>query len=131
MKVSGPGKANAIVRLAAQSPVAQAQPAPAQSDPTFPSASRLAADVGMLMALAAVEGTPQSRQRALARANRGIDALDALHRARIGGENVEEILHRLQQWLESEAAPDRALAPLMKEIDTRIRVEIARHERDR
>lgn len=132
MRVSGTSKAGAVVRATQQLPAARAEAAPAAtSSPALPTAPKLAADVGILMALAAVEGVPEPRQRAMARARRGLDALDALHRARLGGEDAAAVMDQLAAWLEGEAMSDRQLAPLMRDIETRVRVEIARHERSR
>ena len=130
MRVSRTGKTSAVSRIATGqsgvAPVETRSVSTAESKPSLPS---LAGDVGMLMAMASVEGVPATRQRALARADKGLDVLDALHRAVLGDAEVTTAIADLADWLASEPISDRALAPLMRDIETRVRVEIARHER--
>ncbi|WP_084580121.1 flagellar assembly protein FliX [Sphingomonas azotifigens] len=87
------------------------------------------ASVQMLVAIA-VNNPVAERRRKMARdAERGIDALDRLHKELLAGTPNVARLREIARF--SQAAPmpeDPTLAQLMREIDLRVRVELAKFD---
>lgn len=106
---------------------AQAQPQPGTLGSPSPAPS-----VTMLVTLAATEPGP-ARRRELARsAERGIDALDRLRQALLGGALPADRIRALRDWARGRRpSQDPELAELEREIELRILVELAKLERDR
>lgn len=107
----------------APSPAPQAQPMPL---------SMTAPSVAMLLAMASVAGTvpARHRERHLARATRGLDALAALQAAQARGLDAAPALAQLSDWAKDVEMPeDPALAEFLRELELRVRVELAKHER--
>ena len=106
-------------------------PVPAQQAPAVP-LSITAPSVAMLLAMASVGGTQptKERERHIARAARGLDALADLQAAQARGLDAGPALSRLAEWTSTAEMPeDAALADFLKDLDVRVRVELAKHER--
>ena len=116
---------------ARRSEAARFEAAPAQ--PPLP--GQLAANapvpsVAMLVTLSAAGNEPERRQEMAREAAKGLDHLDALHREILAGVATPARLARLREWTKSRSRPtDPELARLMDELDLRILVELAKHER--
>lgn len=86
--------------------------------------------VAMLVTLAAAGNEPERRQEMAREAAAGLDHLDALHRELLAGIATPARLAKLRDWTRTRARPaDPELARLMDELDLRILVELAKHER--
>lgn len=96
---------------------------------TTSQATQPATSVEMLVALAAVE-PPLERRRKIAQAtNRGLLLLEQLHAELLAGTLPPERVEELVEWSESFEVPsDPQLAALAREVELRVRVEIAKHE---
>lgn len=113
----------AATEVEAPSPAPQAQAVPL---------SMTAPSVAMLLAMASVGGVAptKARERQIARAAKGLDGLAALHAAQARGLDTGPALAQLGDWLKDMEMPDDpALAEFVRELDLRVRVELAKHER--
>lgn len=94
-----------------------------------PPATQPATSVQMLVALAASEPVAERRRRMAAAADRGLSLLERLHAELVAGTPAPERLQQLVEWSESFEAPqDPQLAAVAREIEVRVRVEIAKHD---
>lgn len=107
--------------------------APAQAQAPLP--GQLAANapvpsVAMLVTLAAAGSEPERRQEMARDAATGLDRLDALHRELLVGRLTPARLQALKDWSRARTRPaDPELARIMDELDLRILVELAKHDR--
>jgi hypothetical protein len=86
--------------------------------------------VEMLVALAAVDPERERRRRMAQQAEEGLDQLEQLHQEMAGGEPSAERLAALKAWAKSIGQPDdAALAELVRDIELRVLVELAKLER--
>ena len=106
-------------------PAANASPAPPASTvtPGNPPAS-----VAMLVAMAA-QAPAAHRAPALRRAERGLDGLGRLHRALATGAPPQEALQDLRNWTADQVEAEGKLADLLRDMELRILVELAKAER--
>jgi hypothetical protein len=84
--------------------------------------------VQMLVTLASAEPAIDRRRRIAIDADRGLDALTRLNEAMLAGTPAIEQLHEVAAWsagLDLPQSPE--LADILKEIDLRVRVELAKH----
>lgn len=140
MRIEGPnlpiGPA-LLAALAAKSAAGEAKAALA--DPPAPPAAPIqgtgtqmpspATSVAMLVTLAAVDPPADRRRRAITQASRGLDQLERLRDELETGLASPERLHEMAQWSRSFAAPDSPeIAELAREIELRVRVELAKHD---
>ncbi len=113
-------------RLASVSPQ-KAPSAPAPAAPLASLASLLA-----VQAVEPVEDATAKRKRALYRAERLLDGLDALKLAYLEGRVGAELLHRLRAELaharDRPGDGDSRLQELVREVETRVAVELAKLE---
>lgn len=87
--------------------------------------------VQMLVAMSAATPTEERRRRVVQRATRGLDALAALDAATMVGAPREAVVESLADWSrEFHEAGDPALDALMAEIELRVRVELAKYDRE-
>ena len=94
-----------------------------------PPATQPATSVQMLVALAAAEPVVERRRKMAAAADRGLSLLERLHAELVAGAPAPERLQELVEWSESLETPqDPQLASLAREIEVRVRVELAKHE---
>ena len=101
-------------------------PPPAAAMPPAPQA---ATSVQMLVAMAAVEASAERRRMIAAETDRGLSMLERPHAELATGVVAPERLQELAQWSETFEAPDDPqLASLAREVEVRVRVEIAKHE---
>jgi hypothetical protein len=88
-----------------------------------------ATSVAMLVAMAANDPVVERRRKLAAEADRGLSMLERLHRDLAAGEPSPERLAELADWVENFTPPDDpALAPVAREIELRVRVELAKHD---
>jgi hypothetical protein len=86
--------------------------------------------VEMLVALAAVDPERERRRRMAQQAEEGLDQLEQLHQDLAAGEPNSERLAALKAWAKSIGEPDdSALADLVRDIELRVLVELAKLER--
>lgn len=86
--------------------------------------------VQMLIALSAAEPAVDRRRRMAADADKGLRQLERLHRDLLQGVASPGRLRELGEWAALHAPPDDPeLAAIAREIDVRVRVELAKHER--
>jgi hypothetical protein len=108
----------------AESDPAVAKPPPA-TVPIMPPAT----SVAMLVALAANDPVVEQRRKLAADTDRGLSMLERLHRGLAAGEPSAEQLAELADWVESFTPPDDpTLGPVAREIELRVRVELAKHD---
>jgi hypothetical protein len=103
---------------------AAARPAPLQqgtgTHQTNPS-------VAMLVTLAAADPAIERRRKQAQDAERGLDALDNLHKELATGTPSVERLREIVEWSENfEASDDPVLASILSDIELRVRVELAK-----
>ena len=97
--------------------------------PAVPPTTQPATSVQMLVALAAAEPTVERRRKMAAAADRGLTLLERLHAELMVGTPAPERLAELVEWSESLEPPtDPHLASLQRDIEVRVRVELAKHD---
>ena len=115
-----------VERVVSDATAAEPQAAP---PPNLPPAPQAAASVQMLVALAANMPAAERRRRMAESADRGLSMLERLHAELAAGAVAPERLVELAAWAESFEVPDDpVLAGLARDIEVRVRVEIAKHE---
>ena len=135
MQIAGLPPALLQSLLAAASPkierafTAAAAEAPATPPAVIPPAPQSATSVQMLVAMAVAEPAFERRRRQAAEVDRGLSMLERLHAELAAGVVAPERLQELAAWSESFEVPDEPhLAGLAREIEVRVRVELAKHE---
>jgi hypothetical protein len=116
------------VKTAAPEAEAPVPPPQAQAVPL----SMSAPSVAMLLAMSSMGGVAptKARERQIARAAKGLDGLAALQAAQARGLDPGPALAQLAEWTKDVDMPDDpALAEFFRELDVRVRVELAKHER--
>jgi hypothetical protein len=87
--------------------------------------------VQMLVAMSAQTPVEERRRRTVQRATRGLDALAALDAAAMIDAPRTAVVASLTEWSqELHEAADPALDALMAEIELRVRVELAKYDRE-
>lgn len=87
------------------------------------------ASVQMLVTLAAVDPAIERRRRMAEGACRGLDTLEQMHREIVAGTLTPERLREMADWAATIAMPDDpALAALIRDMDVRVRVELAKFD---
>jgi hypothetical protein len=86
--------------------------------------------VAMLVTLAAADPAIDRRRKQAAEAQRGVDALERLHREVLAGTPSVERLREIVEWSQSFEMPgdQPVLASILKDIDLRVRVELAKYD---
>lgn len=106
---------------------AMAEKVPVPTSPVTPVAQPVS--VEMLVTLATVEPTIERRRRIAADADRGLRALERLDQALAAGLPPVERLEEVAAWAAGQHAPqDPELAAIFKDIELRVRIELAKHE---
>ncbi|KRC79060.1 flagellar assembly protein FliX [Sphingomonas sp. Root241] len=83
--------------------------------------------VAMLVTLAAADPAIERRRKQAVDAERGVDALDKLHKELATGTPSVERLREVVEWSENfEASDDPVLAGILSDIELRVRVELAK-----
>ncbi|QDX25793.1 hypothetical protein FPZ54_07005 [Sphingomonas suaedae] len=97
----------------------------------LPPTLQTAANVNVLLAAAAALESPQDKRRREVRPPaKGLEMLDRLHTAGIKGLPKKDVLDALTQWAAAFELPeDPQLAEIAREIELRVRVELAKHDR--
>lgn len=86
-----------------------------------------ATSVQMLVAIAANNPVAERRRKQARDAERGIDALDRLHKELVAGAPNVARLREIVEWSQTVPTPaEPELAALMREIDVRVQVELAK-----
>lgn len=94
-----------------------------------PASAHPATSVAMLVTLAAIDPERERRHKIARHAERGIDALERLHKEMLAGTPSVERLREIAKWSQDmEPQEDPTLASLMAEIDLRVRVELAKYD---
>lgn len=101
-----------------QTPIAHQPPA----SPTMPMPT-----VQMLVALSANHPGVERRRRLAQQAASGLEALERLHEALMKGDAAPAELKALAEWVQTVEMPEEpTLAALVRDIDVRVRVELAK-----
>jgi len=113
---------------------AGAEAAPAAPPPAVPAGTALpppATSVAMLVALSAVETPAERRRRMAERTDKGLTLLEDLRDQLARGEATPEQLQQLAEWIAAAGPPpeDEALAAVAREVELRVRVELAKYDR--
>ncbi|MHA6721111.1 flagellar assembly protein FliX [Sphingomonas sp. RS6] len=117
-----PKSLSGFPRVGDEPPAAAPQPTPTPG--TTPPTT-----VQTLVAIAVAQPMVERRRKLARQAERGIDALDRLHRELVSGVPSPARLNEIAAWAESVSTPDDpVLAQLMSEIDLRVRVELAKYD---
>ena len=83
--------------------------------------------VAMLVTLAAADPSIERRRKQALDAERGINALDKLHKELATGTPSVERLQAIVEWSENfEASDNPVLAGILSDIELRVRVELAK-----
>ena len=107
-----------------------AEPARAAAPLASPQPAQPATSVQMLVALAATEPAVDRRRRMAATADRGLSLLERLKVELLSGGPAPERLQELADWsAEFEIPDDPQLASVAREIEVRVRVELAKYDR--
>jgi hypothetical protein len=86
-------------------------------------------NVAMLVTIAATDPAIERRRKAAVEADRGLKSLENLHAELLRGTAQPERLRELAEWTASAEVPaDPYLAALYREIDVRVRVELAKFD---
>tara|TARA_B100000678_G_scaffold289734_1_gene300982 strand:- start:582 stop:1001 length:420 start_codon:yes stop_codon:yes gene_type:complete len=90
-----------------------------------------ATSVQVLVAAAAMNETPQQRrEREAKRMDKGVRLLERLHAGTLRGAPEPQVLQELVEWAETFSVPENPqLQSLARDIEVRVKVELARHER--
>lgn len=112
----------------ARADAAGAPPAPAS--PTAGTAIPVpTTSVAMLVTLAAVDQPQERRRRAIEQANKGLEQLERLRDELATGTPAPERLQALAEWSKGFTMPeDPDLADVARDIELRVRVELAKHD---
>lgn len=103
-----------------EAPAAQAPPMASATQPV---------SVEMMVALAASEPAIDRRRRVAAAADRGLAALERLDAELLAGIPAVDSLREIAAWSASlDEADDVELRELLKDIELRVRVELAKHD---
>ncbi|WP_010545182.1 flagellar assembly protein FliX [Sphingomonas elodea] len=102
------------------------QPAPPTPPLAVPGAVP-ATSVQALVAIAVNNPVAERRRKQARDAERGIDALDRLHKELVAGTPNVARLREIAAWSQTISTPEEpTLAELMRDIDLRVRVELAK-----
>lgn len=101
-----------------------------ETKPTIgPAMTQPATSVQMLVALAAAIPDIDRRRKLAASTEKGLDALERLHREIQIGSSKAETLREIADWSTSIAATgDIEIASILKEVELRVLVELAKHD---
>ncbi|MGK6356687.1 flagellar assembly protein FliX [Sphingomonas sp. DT-207] len=118
----------ALPKAAPGFPLAEGDAAPVAPQPPVNGPGGVAPpSVQMLVALAAADPQMERRRRIAKDAERGVDALDRLHKELLAGTAPVERLREIAEWSQTFETPDDpVLAQILSEIDLRVRVELAK-----
>ncbi len=117
----------ALPKAAAGFPIVEeelaARPMPLQGTGT----NQPVPNVAMLVTLAAADPSIERRRKQAVDAERGLNALDKLHKELATGTPSIERLREIVEWSENfEASDDPVLAGILSDIELRVRVELAK-----
>ena len=109
--------------IAEEEAAARQMPVPMQGAAT----NQPVPSVAMLVTLAAADPAIERRRKQAIDAERGIAALDKLHKELATGTPSVERLREIVEWSENfEASDDPVLQSILSEIELRVRVELAK-----
>lgn len=107
--------------------VTNTEPAPVAARAQAPAPTT---SVAMLLALASVDNPLTSRKKLITQGEEALSHLEQLHIRLMTGQTASSELDALARWLEDIETPtDTQLAAIMREIETRVRVELAKQDR--
>ncbi|TGX54409.1 flagellar trans-acting factor FliX [Sphingomonas gei] len=117
----------ALPRAAASFPVAEEEAVARQMPMPGTGTTQPVPTVAMLVTLAAADPSIERRRKQAVDAERGINALDKLHKEIATGTPSVERLREIVEWSENlEPSDDPVLAGILSDIDLRVRVELAK-----
>ena len=138
MRIDGPAARQALIAAAAARAAATAAPAfapegnaaKAASPPAAPvMAATPATSMAMLVALASLDPAVERRRRQAVDADRGLRLLERLRDQLSAGMATPDQLRDMRAWVDQHTTPDDpALAEILRDIDLRVRVELAKHD---
>ena len=97
--------------------------------PPLPATTQPATSVQMLVAMAAAEPVADRRRKIAERTDKGLSLLEKLHVELVTRGPSPERMQELLEWSESFELPeDPQLATLARELELRVRVELAKHD---
>lgn len=107
--------------------VSPGEAAPVPQQPLAVPGAIPATSVQALVAIAVNNPIAERRRKQAKDAERGIDALDRLHKELVAGTPNVARLREIAAWSQTVPTPDEpTLAQLMRDIDLRVRVELAK-----
>lgn len=120
----------ALPKAASGFPVAEEESVPMRQMPLQGAgATQPVPTVAMLVTLAAADPAIERRRKLAIQAEKGVDALDRLHKEVLAGTPSVERLQEIVEWSQSfEASDEPVLAQILADIDLRVRVELAKHD---
>ena len=125
--ISAPVQNLLLVALPKVAEFAVTDPPVQRSPPPAPVAQPVS--VEMMVTLAASEPAIDRRRRIATVADRGLRALERLNEELLAGLPAVERLQEVAAWSEALDDPqDPALGEILKEIELRVRVELAKHD---
>ena len=130
MRITGPSSPIPALLLTAL-PKVKDFAVPETPLPSAPAATPAARPVSveMLVTLATAEPTIERRRRAAADADRGLRALEQLEQTLAAGLPPVERLQAVAAWAaEDRAPPDPELAAIFRDLELRVRIELAKHD---
>ncbi|MET3824933.1 MULTISPECIES: flagellar assembly protein FliX [Sphingomonas] len=130
MRITGLSPPIQTLLLTALPKVAQFATAEAAVLPPTPAAAAAQpVSVEMLVTLATVEPSIDRRRRVSVDADRGLRALERLEAALAAGLPAVEPLQEVAAWSAEQRAPeDPQLAGIVRDLELRVRIELAKHE---
>ena len=120
----------ALPKVQPSFPIGEAEGAGVRAQPMVqPQAGQPIPSVAMLVTLAAADPAVERRRKQAAQAERGLDALEALQRELLTGTATPERLREIVEWAATLETPDDpVLAQIARDIDLRVRVELAKYD---
>ena len=117
----------ALPKAAPGFPVAEEQAAARPTPMQGAGTNQPVPSVAMLVTLAAADPAIERRRKQAVHAERGLDALDRLHKELAAGTPSVERLREIVEWSENfETSEDPVLAGILSDIEVRVRVELAK-----
>ncbi|QIG79701.1 flagellar assembly protein FliX [Stakelama tenebrarum] len=120
---------NALPKVLPSFPVSKADAVAAHPQPQAAPTAQPMPTVAMLVTLAAADPTIERRRREAKKAGEGLEMLETVHRELLAGTLDECALQDLAEWARAIDTPeDPVLAEIMRDIDLRVRVELAKYD---
>ncbi len=120
---------SALPKVLPSFPISEAEAAAARPQPHAAQTPQPMPTVAMLVTLAAADPAIERRRKQAKQATEGLDVLETVHRELLAGTLDPGALQDLAEWAKSIETPDDpVLAEIMRDIDLRVRVELAKYD---